>query len=63
MRMKNSVGAADLGPAASTGSDLDRLIAEGLVSRPLRSSLPEPLKLTNDPEALSRALADVRGAR
>jgi prevent-host-death family protein len=52
---------AELGPAPTTGPELDRLIAEGLVSRPLRSGLPEPLKLTGDSHALSRALAEVRG--
>lgn len=52
---------AELGPAPSTGPDLDRLIAEGRVTPPLRSGLPEPLKLTGDPRALSRALDDVRG--
>jgi prevent-host-death family protein len=54
---------AELGPAPSTGPDLDRLIAEGRVSRPLRSGLPQPLELTGDPRALSRALDDVRGNR
>jgi prevent-host-death family protein len=53
---------AELGPAAS-GADLDRLIAEGRVSPPLRSSLPEPLELSGDPRALSRALDDIRGDR
>lgn len=52
---------AELGPAPSTGPELDRLIAEGLVSRPRRSTLPEPLKLGGDPHALSRALDEVRG--
>jgi prevent-host-death family protein len=52
---------AELGPATSTGGELDRLIAEGLVSRPRRSALPEPLELTGDPHALSRALDEVRG--
>ena len=54
---------AELGPAPSTGPDLDRLIAAGRVSRPLRSGLPEPLRLTGDPRALSRALDDIRGDR
>ena len=54
---------AELGPAPSTGPDLDRLIAEGRVSRPSRSSLPAPLELTGDPQALSRALDDIRGDR
>ncbi len=54
---------AELGPAPTTGPDLDRLIAEGLVSRPVRAGLPEPLELTGDPQALSRALDDIRGDR
>lgn len=52
---------AELGPAPTTGPDLDRLIAEGRLSRPLRTGLPEPLKLTGDPRALSRALDEIRG--
>lgn len=52
---------AELGPATSTEGELDRLIAEGLVSRPRRSALPKPLELTGDPHALSRALDEVRG--
>jgi len=54
---------AELGPPPSTGSDLDRLIAEGRVSAPRRSTLPEPLKTAGDPHALSRALDEVRGNR
>ena len=54
---------AELGPAPTTGPDLDRLIAEGRVPRPLRSGLPEPLELTGDPQALSRALGEIRGDR
>jgi prevent-host-death family protein len=54
---------AELGPAPTTGPDLDRLIAAGRVSRPFRSRLPEPLELGGDPRALSRALDDVRGDR
>jgi len=54
---------AELGPAPSSGPDLDRLIAEGRVSRPVRSGLPEPLELTGDSRALSRALDDIRGDR
>src|SRR5687767_12578723 len=53
---------AELGPAPTT-PDLDRLIAAGRVSRPLRSRLPEPLELAGDPRALSRALDEVRGDR
>lgn len=54
---------AELGPAPSMGPDLDRLIAEGRVSAPRRSGLPEPLELTGDPRALSRALDDIRDDR
>jgi prevent-host-death family protein len=54
---------AELGPVSSAGPDLDRLVAEGRVSRPLRSGLPEPMELTGDPHALSRALDEVRGNR
>jgi prevent-host-death family protein len=54
---------AELGPPSSTGEALDRLIAEGRVSRPSRRNLPEPLRLTGDPHALSRALAEIRGDR
>ena len=54
---------AELGPAPHKGPDLDRLIAEGRVSRPMRSGLPEPLELTGDPRALSRALDEIRGDR
>jgi prevent-host-death family protein len=53
---------AELGPPSSSGGGLDRLIAEGRVSRPLRRGLPEPLKLDGDPHALSRALDEIRGA-
>lgn len=54
---------AELGPAPSAGPDLDRLIAEGRVSPPLRSELPEPLELTGGTRALSRSLAEIRGDR
>ena len=54
---------AELGPPPSSGSALDRLIAEGRVARPVRRGLPEPLELTGDPYALSRALNEVRGER
>jgi prevent-host-death family protein len=54
---------AELGPAPSTGPDLDRLIAEGRVTPPKRSGLPEPLELTGDSRALSQALDDIRGER
>jgi prevent-host-death family protein len=54
---------AELGPPPSTGPALDRLIAEGRVSRPQRASLPEPLDLGIEPGSLSRALEEVRGER
>jgi prevent-host-death family protein len=52
---------AELGPPTATGAALDRLLAEGRVSRPVRRTLPEPLRLDGDPHALSRALDEVRG--
>jgi prevent-host-death family protein len=54
---------AELGPPPTTGPALDRLIAEGRVSRPRRASLPEPVDLDIDPGALNRALEEVRGER
>ena len=54
---------AELGPPPSSGAELDRLIAEGRVSRPTRSGLPEPLELEGDPYTLSRALDEIRGER
>lgn len=54
---------AELGPVPSTGHDLDRLIAEGRVSAPVRSGLPEPLELNGDSKALSKALDEIRGDR
>ncbi len=54
---------AELGPPPSTGAALDRLIAAGRVSRPVRRGLPEPLALDGDAHALSRALDEMRGDR
>jgi antitoxin (DNA-binding transcriptional repressor) of toxin-antitoxin stability system len=54
---------AELGPPPSTGAALDRLIASGRVSRPLRRGLPAPLDLAGEPRALSDALDLVRGER
>jgi prevent-host-death family protein len=54
---------AELGPLSSGGAELDRLIAEGRVTRPTRRGLPEPLQLHGDPHALSRALDEIRGER
>ena len=54
---------AELGPPPSTGRDLDRLIAEGRVSRPTRVGFPEPLGLRGDTRALSRAIDEIRGER
>jgi prevent-host-death family protein len=52
---------AELGPPPAVGAELDRLILEGRVSRPPRTGLPQPLEVTGDPYALSRALDEVRG--
>ena len=52
---------AELGPPPASGDRLDRLIAEGKVSRPLRRGLPEPLELQGDPRALTIALDEIRG--
>jgi prevent-host-death family protein len=54
---------AELGPPPATGAALDRVIAEGRVSRPLRHALPPPLSLDGDPYALSRALDEIRDER
>ncbi len=54
---------AELGPPPTTGEALDRLIAEGRVSRPARRRLPQPIDLGGDPHALSRALDAIRGDR
>jgi prevent-host-death family protein len=54
---------AELGPPPSTGAALDRLIAEGRVSRPRRRGLPPALPMDGDPYALSRALDEIRGDR
>jgi prevent-host-death family protein len=56
---------AELGPPATTGSRLDQLIAEGKVKPPKRrGTLPPPLKMDlGDPDALLRALEEVRGYR
>jgi len=54
---------AELGPPATHGANLDRLLAEGRVSRPTRRGLPPPLRLDGDPYALSRALDEIRGER
>ena len=51
---------AELGPPPATGDALDRLIAEGKVSRPLRRGLPEPLELDADARALTTALDEIR---
>ena len=54
---------AELGPISTTGSRLEELIAEGKVSRPTRRGLPEPLEMSGDPYALSKALQEIRGER
>jgi prevent-host-death family protein len=53
---------AELGPVPS-GAELDRLIAAGRVSPPIRPGLPEALELDGEPYALSRALDEIRGER
>ncbi|MCY7417800.1 MAG: type II toxin-antitoxin system prevent-host-death family antitoxin [Chloroflexi bacterium] len=54
---------AELGPPSTSGAAVDRLVAEGRVSRPTRRELPPPLRLDGDAHALSRALDEIRGAR
>lgn len=54
---------AEIGPPPSAGEALDRLIAEGRVTRPTRRGLPPPLRMEGDPYALSRALDEIRGER
>lgn len=54
---------AELGPPPSTGEALDRLIADGRVTRPTRRGLPAPLRMEGDLYALSRALDEIRGER
>ncbi len=54
---------AELGPPPTERSELDRLIAEGRISRPTRRGLPGPLELAGDPRALSKALDEIRGER
>ncbi len=54
---------AELGPPPTPGSGLDRLLAEGRVSRPRRTGLPQALELDGDVDALSRALSEVRDER
>jgi prevent-host-death family protein len=52
---------AELGPPPLSGEALDRLIADGRVSRPVRRGVPPALELAGDPRALSRALDEIRG--
>jgi prevent-host-death family protein len=54
---------AELGPLVAARPGLDRLLAEGRVSRPRRTRLPQALELDGDVDALSRALSEVRGER
>jgi prevent-host-death family protein len=56
---------AVLGPVPSTDNRLDQLIAEGQVKPPKRrGGLLKPLEVElDDPEALTRALEEVRGYR
>jgi prevent-host-death family protein len=56
---------AMLGPVPSTENRLEQLIAEGQVKPPKRPGpLPPPVKMDlGDPNALTRALEEVRGYR
>lgn len=54
---------AEIGPPPVSGAGLDRLIAAGRVSRPVRRGLPEPIRLEGDSRVLSRALDEIRGER
>lgn len=54
---------AELGPPATTGVALDRLIVEGRVAAPARRRMPKPLRLAGDPYAISDALDEIRGDR
>ncbi|MGE5336025.1 MAG: type II toxin-antitoxin system Phd/YefM family antitoxin [Nitrososphaerota archaeon] len=56
---------AELAPPPQPGSRLDQLIAEGKVKPPKRRGpLPPPLKMEGlPPNALTRALEEVRGYR
>lgn len=54
---------AELGPPPVQGPSLDRLIASGRVSAPVRPTIPEPIEMTGDPYALSRALEQIRSER
>ncbi|MCU0308129.1 MAG: type II toxin-antitoxin system prevent-host-death family antitoxin [Thermoleophilia bacterium] len=51
---------AQIGPPPVTAEALDRLIAEGRATPPRRAGLPPPLHVEGDPDALSRALAEIR---
>jgi antitoxin (DNA-binding transcriptional repressor) of toxin-antitoxin stability system len=42
-------------------TDRNRPVAEGRVAGPRRRGLPAPLEMTGDPNALSRALDEIRG--
>lgn len=53
---------AVLGPPPKTGRALDRLVAEGRVSRPGGRGLPAPIALEGDPYAISRALDEIRAS-
>jgi len=53
-----------LGPVPNTENRLDQLVAEGKVKPPKRKGpLPKPLKMDLPPNALTRALEEVRGYR
>jgi prevent-host-death family protein len=52
---------AELGPLSNSAGALGRLVADGRVARPIRRRRPKPLVIDADPNALGRALAEVRG--
>ena len=53
---------AVLGPIPETAGALDRLLAEGRVTAPAGRGLPDPVEMAGDPQALSRALDELRSA-
>ena len=53
---------AELGPPP-VGGGLERLVAAGRVSRPVRVGLPDSIRLEGDARSLSRALSEIRGER
>jgi len=52
---------AELGPAPTLESALDRLISAGRVRQPARRGLVPPLRVSTEPYTLSKALDEIRG--